>query len=187
MIIPDEQLSAALDPVSTEWRSRSGLRDAAVLAPLFTRAGRDHLLYTKRRDDLPTHAGEVSFPGGARESGENALQCALRECREEIGLDPASVSVLGCLPQRVSIARYLVHFYVARVPTPQDLVIDRSEVEMLLEIPLEELADASRWEMRVVEAPPFRRTLPFFVAAGHDLWGLTAILTIDLLKRLGLR
>ena len=184
MPVPDERIRSALDPATTEWRSRTGLRDAAVLAPWFSRGGEDFLLYTKRQDDLPTHGGEISFPGGAREGAENALECALRESCEEVGIDPATVDVLGRLPERVSIASYVVQIFVGRIPSPDGLSLDRSEVDEILEIPVVQLADESRWELRTLEPPPHRRRIPFFEFQGRVLWGLTGIFTIDLLKRL---
>ena len=59
--------------------------------------------------DLSTHAGEVSFPGGLREGTEDAVQCALRECEEEVGIPPAEVEILGALPPRTRRQPFFVH------------------------------------------------------------------------------
>ncbi|MEM7204296.1 MAG: CoA pyrophosphatase [Planctomycetota bacterium] len=185
MRIPDGQLRTVLDPPSTEWRSRPRLRDAAVLAPLFEQAGADHVLYTRRRDDLKSHPGEISFPGGGREGGEHALACALRECEEEIGLAPAAVDVLGRLPERPSIGGFYVHVFVGRLAAVDDLRIDPGEVAKLMSIPVAELMREERWEWRSVTRGHVRRQIPFFAHEGEMLWGLTGVLTQDLLARLG--
>jgi 8-oxo-dGTP pyrophosphatase MutT (NUDIX family) len=183
-MLSDDALRTVLEPPTTEWRSRPGLRDAAVLVPWFTRDGEDLILYTKRMPDLKSHAGEISFPGGAREGEEDALACALREAREEVGLAPDTVTVFGRLPERVSIASYLVHVFVARIPPPAGLACDPCEVDSLVELAVRELRRPERWEWRErVSRTGVRRKVPFFEFAGGPLWGLTAILTLDLLER----
>lgn len=185
MALRDEQLRDLLDPVETSWRPRRGLRDAAVLVPWFTRDGRDHVLYTLRRADLPVHPGEISFPGGAREADEDALACALRETHEEIGLAPEAFAVLGALPDRVSIAGYLVRPFVARLGSPFTCRPDPAEVQRVLSVAVDDLLDETRWVWRTLGSPPLTRRLPFFeLEDGVELWGMTALLTRDLLERL---
>lgn len=183
MNLDDQLLRKALLEPSTDWRSRPQLRDAAVLAPLFRRGGQDWLLYTVRRDDLESHAGEVSFPGGAREGDEDALRCALRETHEEVGIAADSVAVLGRLGECTSIAGYRVHVFVGRIPPPDGLTPDPREVARLLAIPLSRLVQKELWEWRRVEHPRLRRQIPFFQHDGETLWGLTGLLTLDLLDR----
>jgi 8-oxo-dGTP pyrophosphatase MutT (NUDIX family) len=163
------------------WRPRAGLRDAAVLAPIFTRDGRDRLFLTKRREDLPDHPGQVAFPGGAREGDEDALACALRESAEEVGIVPATVEVVGRLPDRVSIAGFMVACFVARVPDPAGLPFDAREVERVFDVPLALLREESRWryEDRVHPAGTFRQ-VPFFEWDGPTVWGLTGMFVRDL-------
>ena len=185
MSIPDSRLREILEPSPASWAGRPGLRDAAVLLPWFSDGDEDWILYTLRRHDLPTHAGEVSFPGGAREDGETPIECALRESREEIGLLPSLVHVLGGLPAMVSIGGYYVEVVFGRLEHTRDLEPDEREVAEVFAIPLRELCDPDRWESRRIPAPPFARTMPFFVHEGKDLWGLTALFTLELLGRLG--
>ena len=183
VLLSDNDLRARLDPIDTDW-GEPELRDAAVIAPLFTRDGRDWLLYTRRNRDLGVHAGERSFPGGQREPGENALQCALREMHEEIGLPARGVDVLGRLPRRQS-RHHSVHPFVGRVAPPRDLVLDPTEVDAVVEIPIAELRVESRWERRDVKGRGRVYRLPFFEHGEDTLWGLTAVVTLDLLARLG--
>ena len=185
MPISDEILNRALDPVPTTWQPKPGYRAAAVLAPLFSREGRDWLLFTLRRSDLPHHPGQVSFPGGAREGEEQPEECALRETEEETGLEPGAVRVLGSLPPRLSIAGFWVQPMVGRIPAPTDLHPDPAEVARLLEIPLDHLVQDQLWEMRVPSATDRPRpAIPHFDWDGTTLWGLTARFTLELLDRI---
>jgi 8-oxo-dGTP pyrophosphatase MutT (NUDIX family) len=185
MPLDDARLRAGLDPVGDLWVPGDGLRDAAVLAPWFTRGGRDFLLFTLRRHDLPHHPGQVSFPGGAREGDEGPLACALRESEEELGIRAGDVRVLGAIPPRPSGAGFQVHTVVGRVPPDLVLRPDPREVAAVLELPIDELQDPTRWRTIAPPAFPQRRPSPHFERDGHVLWGLTARLVLDVLARLG--
>ena len=185
MSLSPEILRRALDPVPKVWQPRPGHRFAAVLAPLFSREGSDWLLFTLRRRDLPHHPGQVSFPGGAREGGEGPEACALRETEEETGLRSKTIEVLGSLPPRRSIAKFWVHPLVGLIPPPTDLRPDPREVERVLEIPVADLMETTRWETRVPATPDGQRPpSPHFDWQGTALWGLTARFTLDLLERI---
>jgi 8-oxo-dGTP pyrophosphatase MutT (NUDIX family) len=184
--VPDQRLRAALDPLPTGWNGKPGLRDAAVLAPWFTRDGVDWLLFTRRRDDLPHHPGQISFPGGAREGQEGPVHCALRETEEEIGLSPDRVEVLGALPPRFSVAGFWVQVVVGRIPAEAELRPDPREVAALVAMPVAALADPAAWDERPPATDPSRRPTPHFAWEGQLLWGLTARFTLDLLERVGL-
>lgn len=181
----DDALRAVLDPVPARFAVQPGLRSAAVLAPLFDAGGIVQLLFTQRTADLPHHAGQISFPGGVAHGDESPLACALREAREEIGLDPRAVQALGALPPRHSGAGFLVHTIVARVDAGLVLTPDPREVEALVAFPLHELRDPLRWLERVPEILPQRPPSPHFERDGRVLWGLTARLVRELCERLG--
>ncbi|HEX2084517.1 MAG TPA: CoA pyrophosphatase, partial [Solirubrobacteraceae bacterium] len=97
--------SVLLDPAEAAQLDVHGRTDAAVLVPVFVHDGEPHLVFTRRRDDLRRHAGEISFPGGrAYGADDDLIATALREAHEEIGLPPDAVEVVGALQPTPTIA-----------------------------------------------------------------------------------
>ncbi len=183
MRVDDLHLRSVLESPGGAWRSETGLRDSAVLVPLVERGGRDLLVFNRRRDDLPWHAGQVCFPGGARECDEDPVRCALREAGEEMGFDPATVTVLGRLPDRVSIAGFLVAPLVGRLDPAVELHAHAGEVAEVFEVPFADLLVPARWSFRPSSHPLARFTrIPFFDAGTHVVWGLTGIVLRDFVR-----
>jgi 8-oxo-dGTP pyrophosphatase MutT (NUDIX family) len=157
---------------------------AAVLVPLFRADGQTLLVLTRRRADLRRHAGEISFPGGRRDPDDADLaRTALREAQEEIGLDPAQVTLLGELPATSTIAtNYLIHPYVASIPAGLGWQLSPREVDCVLELPLA----AIRAGRTVTQLQ--RRGLTFmtdaYLVGEHLIWGATARIIEHLLSRL---
>lgn len=180
MRLDDGFLRTSLPPPTGEWRSEPGLRDSAVLAMLVARGGEDRLVFNRRRDDLPFHAGQICFPGGAREGDEDAVACAVRETCEEMGVAPGSLQVLGRLPDRVSIAGFKVAAFVARLAGAGAFAPRAEEVAEVFEVPCAALADDARWGFTETSHTLARfRQVPCFAYDGRLIWGLTGILVRD--------
>src|SRR5438477_10591175 len=151
--------------------SAPGATDAAVLIPMFGHPDRPGLVFTERRGDLRRHAGEISFPGGRQDTpGEALVNTALREAREEIGLDPADVEIVGALsPVGTFVTGYKVHPFVGIVP--QDLAFrpNPDEVAAVLLFQLDELRAAFGMRRLVRRGLPIRT--PTYELGEHLIWG----------------
>ncbi len=158
-----------------------GGKEAAVLVPVFEDGGL-HAVFTRRRHDLRRHAGEISFPGGRRDEGEELIDTALREAHEEVGLPPDAVRVVGALPPTPTlVTNYAIYPFVGVIDAGFAWVLQRTEVDEVLELPLEALR-AGYGERRLVrKGIPFRT--PTYETGGHVIWGATARILQTLLER----
>ena len=181
MKIPDTIVCGRLELPLGDWRTLDGLRDSAVLAILVERQGEDRLIFNRRRDDLPYHPGQICFPGGARDGTEDAATCAVRETCEEMGLATTDLDVLGRMPDRVSIAGFLVTPFVARLRGTPDFRAAAEEVAEVFEVPVALFLDAARWGYTETthKRARFRRVPRFDSDENHRIWGLTGIILRD--------
>jgi 8-oxo-dGTP pyrophosphatase MutT (NUDIX family) len=163
------------------------LRIGAVLLLLYCREDGLYLVLTRRRDDLPSHAGQISFPGGRQENGESLVQTALRETEEEIGVPATAVLPLGSLtPIYIPPSGYMVHPFVGwyQIDPPLHFLPADREVAEVIEVPLRQLLDpatavAEPWDFHGHEV-----LVPHFALQGHKVWGATAIMLIEFVERL---
>jgi 8-oxo-dGTP pyrophosphatase MutT (NUDIX family) len=158
------------------------VRASAVLAPLYESDGEAHVVLTRRAQHLRSHRGEVSFPGGGQEPGEDLWQTALREAEEEVALDPASVERIGEIDHlRTVMSSSFIVPYVGALPGRPELVASPREVELVLHVPLSELlADGVFREERWGIAPQ-DRPIYFFEIVGDTIWGATGSMLRTLL------
>jgi 8-oxo-dGTP pyrophosphatase MutT (NUDIX family) len=161
-----------------------GRTESAVLAPLYVDpAGELHAVFTRRRDDLKRHAGEISFPGGRREGEESLVETALREAHEEIGLAPERVDLLGALePTPTFVTNYAIYPFVGLIEHGQEWIVQDAEVAEVLELPIEALRAAYAERRLVRRGIPFKT--PTFEVDGHFIWGATGRILQDLLARI---
>jgi 8-oxo-dGTP pyrophosphatase MutT (NUDIX family) len=160
---------------------------AAVLVPLLEVGGETHVLFIKRPETMSTHQGEIAFPGGKLDPAVDAdvRAAALREAREEIGLDPAAVEIVARLEGVATAAsRFTISPFVGFLDRPPEIVINPTEVVRVLQVPLSELMDAAlyreeRWDSFRPDMSVF-----FFELADETVWGATARILTDLLTRL---
>lgn len=161
------------------------LRAASVLVPLIARGPSLALILTRRAALLKHHPGQVAFPGGKQEPSDPApLDAALREAREEIGLDPAAVTVLGALDPHVTVTDFTVQPFVGLVSPGFRPVPDRAEVDEVFEVPLDFALDPANFQIhgRVWQGQLRRYyVLPY---GPHYIWGATARMLKVLADRL---
>lgn len=154
-----------------------GARQFAVLVPVYGEGNDLTVVLTRRAGSLRTHKGEVSFPGGRAEAGENAVQTALREANEEVGLDPDSVETLGELDHLTTVTRkaYIVPV-VGLLEGPPQGPINRAEVDKELHVPVAELLRPDVFREELWGTTEFYRPVYFFELYGDTVWGATAAL-----------
>ena len=164
-------------------------KKAAVLVPFFQRGEEWHILYTRRSEAVNDHKGQVSFPGGAIESGDkNPSAAAMREAYEEIGLEPKAIQILGAMEEFQTVTNFIVQPIVARIEEPHGYRINPGEVARVFSIPLQWLCDPENFYTRewLNPAGNFRPVFYFKPYDGETLWGISAIITVQLMNILGL-
>lgn len=164
--------------------SDDGLKPAAVLVPVVVRPEGLFMLLTQRTDHLHDHAGQIAFPGGRTEAGESPIETALRESREEIGLLPEQVDIIGFLPEYHTITGYRVSPVVGLVTPPLNLELDAFEVADTFETPLEFLLDASNHQRHEIDFRGRRRHYWAMPWQGRYIWGATAGMIVTLYRHL---
>jgi 8-oxo-dGTP pyrophosphatase MutT (NUDIX family) len=172
-----------LDPEAAAALDVHGRIDAAVLVPLYLSGGALHAVFTKRRDDMRRHAGEISFPGGRQDEDETDLrQTALRESEEEIGLDAGDVELIGALQPTPTIAtNYAVYPFVGLIEPGRTWRPSAAEVAEVLEFPLHRLREGYARRRLLRRGVPFRTDV--YCVDEHLIWGATARIVADLLER----
>lgn len=160
-------------------------RPAAVLVGV--REGvQPRLVLTVRTAHLQSHAGQVAFPGGRQDPGDlDAIDTALRESEEEIGLDRALVQPLGFLDCFETISGYCVTPVVARIAAQARLRPAPDEVAEVFEVPAAFFLDARNRRCYTMEYRGLRQPMVEFVHGGHRIWGVTAAIVDNLLHRMG--
>jgi 8-oxo-dGTP pyrophosphatase MutT (NUDIX family) len=162
-------------------------RVGGVLLLLYCHQQTIHLVLTRRRDDLNSHAGQISFPGGQQEPNETAVQAALRETEEEIGVPAASITILGELTSiYIPPSDFEVHPFVGWVNSGErpSFVPELREVSEILEVPLPHLLDPNTREVGSIPVRGATYTVPYYNVNGHKVWGATAIMLSEFLGRL---
>jgi 8-oxo-dGTP pyrophosphatase MutT (NUDIX family) len=162
-----------------------GRTDAAVLVPLYIEDGELYSVFTRRRDDLRRHPGEISFPGGRYDEGEaNLVVTALREAEEEIGLPQSAVEIVGALQPTPTLATgYAVYPFVGMIDPGRTWTLSPREVAEVIELPLARLLAGYERRRLVRRGLPIRTDT--YVVDDYLIWGATARILADLFDRIG--
>jgi len=158
-------------------------RLAAVLIAITDRP-EPGLILTLRREDMRTHAGQVAFPGGRIDEGEDARAAALREAHEELGLDPALVRIIGEADIYHTVTGYGVSPVVGIVPPDLPLVPNPAEVADWFEAPLAFVLDPANQRQMTAEFRGATRHYYQIDWQGRQIWGATAAMLVNLSRRI---
>jgi 8-oxo-dGTP pyrophosphatase MutT (NUDIX family) len=160
-------------------------RKAGVLILFYVKDGRLTLLLTRRTERVLHHRGQISLPGGEQHPGESLEATALRETIEELGLDLTAVRVLGRLtPLYIPPSNYCIYPTVAVLPGPLVFHLQPEEVEEVLEVPLEDLADPASVRRETWHYGGLDHDVPFYAFGSYKIWGATAMVLAELLALL---
>jgi 8-oxo-dGTP pyrophosphatase MutT (NUDIX family) len=165
-----------------------------VLVPIFEDAGEARIILTKRPETMPSHRGEIAFPGGKLEAerDRSLRDAALREAHEEIGLGPAAVDIVAELDSLTTVAsRFVLTPFVGLLGTRPALHPDPTEVVSVFDVAISELLDddvyrEERWDVPpdLGISPGRDRAIHFFELAGETVWGATARILAGFLTHL---
>jgi 8-oxo-dGTP pyrophosphatase MutT (NUDIX family) len=178
-----------LSPEAAAALDAPGTKDAAVLVPLYLDSGALHAVFTKRRDDLKRHAGEISFPGGRQDFPDEDLRTtALREAEEEIGLAGDRVELLTALPVvETQTTGFRIAPFLARLPTPPPSWRPQErEVAEVVELRVADLArpEVGAEEVREFPTWPAPRRIRLWRVGRYEVWGVTYRILEPLVPRL---
>ncbi|MGI8712384.1 MAG: NUDIX hydrolase [Solirubrobacteraceae bacterium] len=181
----DRVREVLLEPTAAAQLEVSGRTDAGVLVALYLDEDRLHVVFTRRRENLRRHPGEISFPGGRHdETDADLLATALREAEEEIGLPAAEVEVLGALQPTPTIATgYAVYPFVAMIEPGRAWTLSPREVAAVLELALDDLRSGYARRRLLRRGIPIRTDT--YVVGDELIWGATARILADLFDRIG--
>lgn len=178
-----EKIIQVLQTRTPELIPGNGHRPAAVLIPIQERADGDHLVLTKRGDNLPTHKGQIAFPGGRVHAADPDLfHTALRESREEIGIEPEHVRVLGRLDEFTAGYGIVVTPVIGIIPSPYDFRLDHSETTAIASIPVRSLMEPASYVKDAHMSPGGHPSYHFYINNGWDVWGVTARILVQFLE-----
>jgi 8-oxo-dGTP pyrophosphatase MutT (NUDIX family) len=185
------QIKMAPSPVDgrvDRWQVPDNCRDAGVLLLLYPYAsnGADqdlHLVLTRRHEYIGVHSGQISLPGGRRETGEPLQKTALRETKEEIGVVPEALEVVGQLSSLYTPpSNFCIYPFVGYSDSRPAFRSDPREVAELIEVPFSLFADPTTCKAETWYFEKYgSRQVPFFEVFGHKIWGATAMILSELL------
>ena len=174
--------------IPTEIWQASGhdeFRPAAVLVPLFWQDEEIHVLLTKRSEQLKHHSGQVSFPGGGFDEADITIrQAAIRETKEEIGIDSSYIDVVGYLEDVETNSGFYVTPFVGILKDGFTVTINEDEVAEVFSVPLLFFCEEKNCQRRSTNYQGKNVNYYVYEYKGYTIWGVTAEIIVKLVKKL---
>ncbi len=156
---------------------------AAVLIPIISTSDRLELLLTRRTDRVEHHKNQISFPGGAVDSDDKSIiDAALRETKEELGILPDDIDVIGMIDEVTTPSRFLITPIVGILNKLPPLTLNTIEVKDAFTVPLSFFVDSKNVRVEMLEYEGIKREVYFYEYGDKTIWGVTAYM-IQLLLR----
>ena len=156
---------------------QNGLIQSAVAALFYEKNEQAYLLLNKRTNKVATHKNQISFPGGGKEnSDKNILETALREVKEEMGINPKDIIIWGESDDFITVTNYWVKPFLCEIPYPYNFKIQESEIAEIIEVPVELFLTKEKFREEMVTYN--KKTFPVYYYSynGHEIWGATAFM-----------
>ena len=164
-----------------------GFRRAGVLVPLVIGGRKPELLFTKRTDEVESHKGQISFPGGMTDTGDvDIVETALREAREELGITASAVTVRGILDDLAVPSGFIITPVVGTLEALPTLTPNPAEVAEAFTVPLEFFCIPRNGRSEIRELHGMKREVWFYEHREHTIWGATAMIVRSLVVKMGM-
>ncbi|MBI5577175.1 MAG: CoA pyrophosphatase [Deltaproteobacteria bacterium] len=177
------RLQGLLKPSTMRIATPEGLRSAGVLVPLRANGEEVTVVLARRTERVPHHKGQICFPGGSRDPEDpDLLETALREAREELGIQRRDVEVLGSMDPVLTVTGFCIQPFVSRLSSGAAFRLDDFEMAEVFEAPLDIFGQLERYRYAesISRGEPHR--VYFFDYGQHTIWGATAIILRRLAK-----
>ena len=181
----DRRLQNADIDLALKYKFPDGLKSAAVLLPILDNAGNLELLLTKRSSNLTAHAGEICFPGGGVEVGDNDItMTAIRETKEEVGINQLDIKIIGNLSTVPTFTGYIIHPVIGILLGSPVITIDRTEVESYFTAPLLFFMNQKNKKIGIRKFNNIELPMIEYQYKDNRIWGATAMIISLLCDRL---
>jgi 8-oxo-dGTP pyrophosphatase MutT (NUDIX family) len=168
--------------IKTYQYAKVPFRKAAVIIPIFFKNQEAHLLFTKRTHHVEHHKGQISFPGGMKDTADTDLkETAIRETWEEMGIEGKDITILGRTDNFLTNTNFMVTPFVGHFPHPYPYTINKGEIASVLEVPISDLVNPQVFRIEKWKRNGILWDVHFYNYNGENIWGVTGFLLSNFL------